>query len=279
MEAGQASRTALGAALYRAAHQVMDHPLVLVDPLARRLVGPGAAQGLRDATDDRVTRSGLRALLVVRSRYAEDCLADAYARGIRQYVLVGAGLDTFAYRNPFPELRVFEVDHPASQADKRRRLADAGITVPASVTYVPVDLETEPLVAALTGAGFRVDEPAVLAMLGVVPYLSLEALTSTLTAVVTLAAGSSLVFDYLSSAGAETADQRAAVAVLRARVARVGEPMSEGLDPAVLQAIAEELGFGSLVDLGRDELNARYLADRTDGLSLRGKAHLAHLTV
>src|SRR6185437_1053437 len=115
----------------------------------------------------------LRAAFAARSRFAEDALRDAVARGVEQYVVLGAGFDTFAYRNPFPSLRVFEVDHPATQARKRQRLAEARIDVPPFATFVPVDFATTSLADGLTNAGFRKDAAAFVSWLGVVPYLEL----------------------------------------------------------------------------------------------------------
>src|SRR4051794_26740116 len=148
MREGKASRTADRVAERRAAHQVRDRPLVLDDPIALRVIDPEVARMLREHPPEReasLVGPYLRAFFVMRSRFAEDALADAVRRGVRQYVVLGAGFDTFAYRNPFPELRVFEVDHPDTQAVKRRRLADAGIEIPSSLTFVSIDFNTTAL--------------------------------------------------------------------------------------------------------------------------------------
>ena len=118
----------------------------------------------------------LRAFFVMRSRFAEDALAAAVSEGVRQYVVLGAGFDTFAYRNPFPELRVFEVDHPDTQAIKRQRLADGGIEIPSSLTFVPIDFTTTKLDDALRAAGFDETKPGFFSWLGVVPYLERPAI-------------------------------------------------------------------------------------------------------
>ena len=139
MKPNTASRTAQRVALRRAAHQLLDDPLVFTDPLALLIIGADERAALAAdprAYDARRWDRSLRAFIAARSRLVEDELADAVAAGVRQYVVLGAGFDTFAYRNPFPELRVFEVDHPDTQAVKRRRLADAGIEIPASLTFV-----------------------------------------------------------------------------------------------------------------------------------------------
>src|SRR5580658_8858725 len=173
------SRTALRVAMRRAAHQLFDSPKVLDDPIAVRIIGTGAleqleAGRLREATG---LARGLRAFMAARSRYAEDALARSVGRGARQYVVLGAGLDTFAYRNPYGEsaLRVFEVDYPATQEWKRQQLEEARIAVPQSVTYVPVDFERQTLREGLQLARFDSTKPTFFSWLGVTMYLSEEA--------------------------------------------------------------------------------------------------------
>ena len=161
MHEGQASTTALLAAMARACHQLMDYPKVFDDPLATKIVGDAAMQEcIRQPAQaqDLVCTTG-RAALVARSRVAEDALCEAVARGVTQYVVLGAGLDTFAYRNPFGEsLQVFEVDHPATQAWKREKLREARIAEPANLSFVPIDLARQDLPDTLRLAGFRSDQ-------------------------------------------------------------------------------------------------------------------------
>lgn len=274
----QASRTALGAALYRAAHQIRDFPPVFADPLALRIVGPEAERSLRSGAGEHATRAGLRAFVAVRSRYAEDCLAEAHGNGVRQYVLLGAGLDTFAYRGGLPGLAVLEVDHPATQAWKRARLAEAGIPVPGSVAYAPVDFEREPLGAALSRAGFDAARPAFLAWLGVTPYLARPSVIETLAFAGGLAGGSEMVFDYSERARGEDPRGREH-RDLAARVAAIGEPFRSAFDPAELAAELRRAGFSEAEDLGAEALDSRYLRGRADGLSLRGRGHLVRARV
>lgn len=155
------SRTALRVALRRAAHQLYDFPLVFEDPLAVSILGDKYAEELRriPMQPERAFAVGLRSFLVARSRYAEENLARAIGAGVRQYVLLGAGLDTFGCRNPYNGLRVFEVDHPATQAWKRELLGCSGIPVPESLTFAPVDFEYQTLAKQLAGAGFDFDAP------------------------------------------------------------------------------------------------------------------------
>ncbi|MGE5190665.1 MAG: class I SAM-dependent methyltransferase [Gemmatimonadota bacterium] len=161
MKEGGPSATALRVAMRRAAHQVLDDPRVFDDPLALRIVGAEDVPEPRPdpAWAERSSPArGLRAFLAARCRYAEDELRVAVGRGTRQYVVLGAGLDTFACRNPYPAdvLRVFEVDHPATQSWKRARLEDAGIAIPGTLTFAPVDLERVTL-----EEGLRAGEPFV----------------------------------------------------------------------------------------------------------------------
>jgi methyltransferase (TIGR00027 family) len=274
-----ASRTALGAAMHRAAHQFLDRPPVFLDPLALRIIGPEAERSLRSGEDGPARRPGLRAFVVVRSRFAEDGLAEAHGRGVGQYVLLGAGLDTSAYRSGRPGLEVFEVDHPATQEWKRRLLAEAGIAIPASVAYAPVDFERQSIAGGLAAAGFDPARPAFVAWLGVTPYLTPEAVLETLRFAAGLSCGSELVFDYVSSALEDGATQRLAHQALTARVAALGEPFRSTFQPEALMADLERLGFAAVEDVGPEALNLRYLAGRTDGLRLVGRGRLMRARV
>src|SRR5580658_4555991 len=161
MQEGKFSRTAHRVAIRRAAHQLLDHPRVLDDPLALRIIGSEAAEELRtNPKEHHAFSRAFRAFMAARSRYAEDELASAVALGVTQYVVLGAGLDTFAYRNPHPGLRVFEVDHPATQTWKREQLQAASIPVPPSLTFVPVDFEQQTLADGLEHSGFNASATA-----------------------------------------------------------------------------------------------------------------------
>ena len=178
MQTGRASRTALRVAIRRAAHQVIDRPTVLDDPIAVRLIGPSYERDMERAMH--YVARDFRLYMSLRSRYAEDRLVQQVAAGVRQYVVLGAGLDTFAYRNPHTGLHVFEVDFPATQEWKHQLLNDAGIEMPANVSYIPLDLEHKSLAESLLEAGFNAAIPAFFGWLGVVPYLTLEAFRATL---------------------------------------------------------------------------------------------------
>jgi len=216
----------------------------------------------------------MRAFLVARSRYAEDNLSRAVKDGIGQYVLLGAGLDTFGYRNPYwdlnPPLRVFEVDHPATQAWKRELLRKGGIPIPEGLTFAPVDFESQSLSAQLQAAGFDFDAPAFFAWLGVVPYLTLNAFRTTLGFVAGRPAGSGVTLDYGQPRDALPFLERLAHDALAARVERAGEPFRLFFTP---ENITPELSaFREIEDLGSAEINARYFSGRRDKLGMKGTA-------
>lgn len=189
MQLGQPSRTARAAAAHRAAHQILERGSIFADPLALPILGEDAEALVREAEGD-PSRRRLRLFIAVRTRFAEDALASAVERGVRQVVVLGAGLDTFAYRNPFGDrLRIFEVDHPATQAWKRQRLADAAIPLPDSLTYAPVDFDRDTLSGGLLAAGFDRTQQTFFTWLGVVPYLAEEAVWATLAFITSLPNG------------------------------------------------------------------------------------------
>ncbi len=266
------SKTALSVALRRAAHQLYDSPVVFNDPIAVTILGPAYSEELlrTPLRPDRPFSIAMRAFLVARSRYAEDNLNRAVEKGVDQYVLLGAGLDTFAYRNPHPRLRVFEVDHPATQQWKRELLQRNRIAVPESIRYTPVDFERQSLSAQLRDAGFSHNAPTFFAWLGVVPYLTLEAFRATLSFISAQSAGSGLTLDYGQPRSVLPLLERLAHDSLASRVEKAGEPFRLFFTPA---EIAAELSrFHSIEDLGAPEINARYFHGRSDQLAMRGSA-------
>ena len=273
MQSSTRSRTALRVALRRAAHQIYDaRPLVLDDPIAVPILGSAYADELRRTPTraDRPYSVALRAFLVARSRYAEDTLAAAAGHGVAQYVLLGAGLDTFAHRNPYPRLRVFEVDHPATQAWKRELLAKSNLPAPDNLIYAPVDFERQSLAEQLRSAGFDARTPTLFAWLGVVPYLTLAAFRAMLGFIAAQPRGSGVVMDYGQPRHALPLREQLAHDSLASRVAQAGEPFQLFFTPP---EIAGELsGFRGIEDLGSREINARYFANRVDSLKLLGSA-------
>ena len=269
MQEGKFSRTAQRVAIRRAAHQLLDQPRVFDDPMALRIIGTDAAAELRSNPKEHHAFSrAFRAFMAARSRYAEDELARAVAQGVRQYVVLGAGLDTFAYRNPYPSLRVFEVDHPATQAWKREQLQAAEIAVPVSMTFVPVDFERQTLEACLAHSGFDFNSPAFFSWLGVTPYLTREACMATLALTAKMPVGSGVVFDFAIDPALLNAGQRQALAALSERVAAAGEPFQLFFTPDELELELRQAGFQRFEQLDYDALNERYFKDRADGLKL-----------
>lgn len=262
--------SALMVALQRAAHQLLEQPLVLDDPLALSIIGTTEAQALRADLDKyrNPMAQGLRSSVVVRSRLAEDEWARAVERGVRQYVILGAGLDTSAYRHPDVPGRIFEVDLPATQAWKQSRLSDAGIEIPTSLSYVPVDFETVSLADGLASAAFDLRQPAYFSWLGVTMYLEEEAVADTLRFIAGCAKGSAVLFEYVMPLVGLPPMMRIAMEQVAAQLAERGEPWKSFFEPEVLAATVAALGFRHSRTWTPDELNRHYLADRTDGLHI-----------
>jgi methyltransferase (TIGR00027 family) len=266
METGRSSKTALGVAIRRAAHQLIDKPPVLDDPIAMRLVGDGYSRLMERAMHP-VGRD-FRGFMAARSRYTEDRLAEAVACGVTQYVLLGAGLDTFAYRNPFRGLRVFEVDFPATQVCKRAMLDEASIALPANLVFVALDFEHQTLAEGLREAGLDFQKPAFFGWLGVVPYLTIDAFRSTLGVVAQMPAGSAVTFDYAVSPETLSPIGRIAFDRLAERVAAAGEPFRLFFTPEDMEAELHRSRFTRLQQVDSEKLNEMYFHNRTDGLRL-----------
>ncbi|MGA7155226.1 MAG: SAM-dependent methyltransferase [Acidobacteriaceae bacterium] len=270
---GRASQTALGVALRRAAHQVYDEtPLVFEDAVAVAVLKGRYEKALADArhTVKEPSSIAMRAWVVARSRFAEDELKAAMAAGVRQYVVLGAGLDTFGLRNPYAELTVFEVDQAGTQEWKRGLVKASGLEEPEGLRYVAVDFETQTLRGRLEESGFDFGVPTLFAMLGVSMYLTAEAFRGTLALVAGLPVGSGIVFDYALPRHALPEEEWEARDELAARVARIGEPFRLFFTPEEMRA--ELVGFGAVEDVDSAELGRRYFEGRGDGLSLRGRS-------
>ncbi|HEY2586111.1 MAG TPA: class I SAM-dependent methyltransferase [Tepidisphaeraceae bacterium] len=284
------SRTALVTCLMRALHTKYDRPALIEDAWADHLLTPedrnelaAAAMGaapaaererlLAAAAGDFVLHAAWRSTgvyggVVIRTRYAEEQVEAAAARGVRQYVILGAGLDSFGMRQPAlaRNMQVFEVDHPASQDLKRSRLSASGAAVPPTLHFVPADLGMEELGAALGRSAFRSDEPAILSWLGVTVYLTREANLATLRSIAEVtAAGSELVFTYVEQRALDSPTPVMEKAL--AGVSAIGEPWLSGFDSATLSEQLRKLGLTCVEDLGGRELHRRYCAGRTDGLT------------
>jgi methyltransferase (TIGR00027 family) len=285
------SMTALTAAAARAAHLVVDGtPPILADTLAEPLLGDRAEEliGYHRAHGAHLVLAGARAQTTGRARYTEDCLAGCVDRGTRQYVILGAGLDSFAYRSELASrLHVFEVDHPATQEDKRRRLAAAGIDPGEGVSFVPVDFERDCLTGQLADAGFDPSAPAMVSWLGVTMYLSRAAIGETLSVVGGLAPGTEVVLDYLVPEELRDADGQAYADLVAPVAAEHGEPWRSFFTPEQMSDLLREHGIEpveqvrqqDLADAGRWPLGgalrpsnlARLARGRVSGGSAPGK--------
>jgi methyltransferase (TIGR00027 family) len=275
MQTGQPSLTALGAARLRAAHQVLDNASILIDPLALRILGDDIEISL-DHARSHISGPRLRWFIAARSRIAEDALNIAVEAGAAQLVVLGAGLDTLAYRTPLAHrLRIFEVDHPATQASKREMLAAAAIIVPESLTYVAVDFERERLPERLEAAGFDAGKRCFVSWLGVVPYLTEPAIFSTLGYIAQLQGGAEVVFDYVNPAGSIAPEGRAAHQALAERVAAMGERIQSYFDTAALVEKMRTAGFRHIRDIGPAELADCFFPDAERSAPSRG-GHVMH---
>jgi methyltransferase (TIGR00027 family) len=271
MKNSQSSLTSLGAASLRVAHQLLDgEPKVLRDAVILKMLDPSILDRIREYAPY-YREPGpmvLRAHVVLRSRYAEDRLAQAYARGIRQYLLLGAGLDTFAWRQPdgMEELTIFEADHPATQTQKRQWLAQAGLAVPDNCRFIPVNFETDPLQDVLQTGGLDLTKPVFISWLGVTVYLSMEAIDTVFRWVVGLPASSEIVFTFSQKGMPEILRPSAAWA------AEADEPWKTFIRPEDLGWKLCKMGYSSLSVLQPEEAKELYFSGRGDGLAppLRG---------
>ena len=278
MEAGRPSRTALGAASHRAAHQVLEGGRIFTDPLALRILGEDADSAIRNAEEDPARRR-MRLFIAVRTRFAEDALAAAIECGVQQLVVLGAGLDTYAYRGTLRErLRIFEVDHPATQAWKQQRLADAAIPVPDNLTFAPVDFERQDLASGLRAAGFDSARQTFFMWLGVVPYLTAEATWSTLGFIGSLPGGGHVVFDYSDPPASFSAEERIVHERRAAHVAEFGEAWVNYFEADELRSKLADLGFPEVEDLGPAEIRSRYFPQTAEDGRVKG-GHIVRASV
>jgi methyltransferase (TIGR00027 family) len=270
MDAGQPSRTALATAAARAAHLVVDRePRIFEDRLAARLLGNEADQLVAAHHEARSAAplGSMRVAMTTRSRYCEDRLLEAARRGVAQYVILGAGLDSFAYRSPLlGRLCVFEVDHPATQAWKRQRLADAAISIPDQVRFVAVDLAVDSLAQRLLDTGFDPSRPAFVSWLGVTQYLTEAAIGATLDVIAGFCPGTQLVIEYLVPTGIRDEAGEALADFFMPRAASVAEPWLTFLAPADVAGLLAARDMAVVDDVGRREQIDPQLWTRSDQL-------------
>jgi methyltransferase (TIGR00027 family) len=265
----------LGAARLRAAHQVLDGASILADPLAVRILGSEIEVAL-DHAEAHPMGPRMRWFIAARARIAEDALSIAVNDGATQLVVLGAGLDTLAYRTPLAgRLRIFEVDHPATQAWKRERLAAAAIAVPEGMRFVAVDFERQTLAEQLQSAGFSATERSFFSWLGVTPYLTEPAIFATLSWLAQLPGGTEVVFDYVNPAVSIAPAGHAAHQGLAERVAALGERIQSYLDTGPLCAKLSAAGFRHVDDIGPAETAARFFPEAERTAPGRG-GHIMH---
>lgn len=259
--------TAVRVALWRALHvQVDSPPYVLKDEVGLRLAAPEDGWRQRPDMDPEGTR-GFRASIVARARFVEDLVTEQVGHDVTQYVILGAGLDTFAQRRPeiASRIQVFEVDQPGTQAWKRRRLIELGFGIPEWLRLVPVDFEAGwSWWEQLKAAGFDASRPAVVASTGVTQYLTKDAITATLRQVARLAPGSTLAMTFLLPLELERSEVDAAEKGARAS----GTPFISFFMPEEMLALAREAGFREARHISSADLNKRYFTGRTDSLWL-----------
>jgi len=280
MEKGQPSGSAIFAAMNRYAHLILDDkPKILEDTFARDFSGMKDENSLISALDD--FKMGLakarnleyatgflqsyRGFTVVRHRYTEDELEKSLQQGISRYVILGAGLDSFAFRKQdiADNLKVYEIDHPATQQWKKNRLQELNIGMPSNLAFVPVDFENQDFIDELNKVGFQSSLPVFFSWLGVTPYLTEIAVFQTLQGVATMAPGSVIVFEYvlpdsILSDNDKLGDQRGSGA----------EPWLSDFEPDILSDRLAQIGFSDIQDFGPEEAYDLYFSGRTDELSV-----------
>jgi methyltransferase (TIGR00027 family) len=258
MRDGRPSQTARTAAAYRAIHQKLEGGAIFKDPFALRILDQETAAAISEIAADDSVRP-MRLFIAARTRFSEDTMADCIACGVRQVVVLGAGLDTFSLRNPYADLgvRAFEVDYPATQVWKRDRIRAAGLAEPPSLIFAPVNFEQESLAGGLTRAGFRLDQPAFFQWLGVVPYLTKNAVSSTLK-FISGVPQAAVVFDYAEPFQNYPVERRASIIATAERAAARGEPWLSFFDPNELRQLLRCKGFNVIEDLGLPEIAERF---------------------
>jgi methyltransferase (TIGR00027 family) len=298
------SKTAIGTAFMRAYHAAHACPPIFDDFLAHNLL----TEEERLASEERhlkalahfeparaiqypdrdqalaywMQNAGAPALVLARARYNEDILEQAVKQGVRQYVILGAGMDTFAWRRPdlLARLKVLEIDHPATQAQKRRRLQEAGLKSPAGLHFLPLDFNEGDLKTTLRSSAYDPQAPTMFSWLGVTYYLLRTAISATWRAISEVApAGSALTFDYLEADAFIPGRVARRVHIMMEIVKRIGEPMLSGFDPAALAGDLASQGLRLQENLTPDDIQDRFFQGRTDGYHACEQAHFAMAVV
>ncbi|MBG9791531.1 hypothetical protein ABD76_02915 [Paenibacillus dendritiformis] len=304
MEASHIKRSALMSAFLRGHHAAHDHPVIFRDEWARKLLSKDELvafeatmeQALEATLPDRAAAMPDRAaavacmvrdyfptsLFLSRAKYAEERLEEAMSRGVKQYVVLGAGMDTFLWRRKelADRLDVFEVDHPATQAFKQERLADLGWRIPQNARFVPADLTRQRLDEALRAAGFDSEAPSFFSWLGVIHYLPRDDAFATLRMIAGICpAGSEIVFDYWDTEAFRP--ERAAVRVgwMLEMLRHAGEPMLTGLAPSAIAGQLREAGLHLREQMSPEAIQERYFLNRPAGYYAYEHAHFVRASV
>lgn len=254
--------------MHRAVHQSLEGGAIFSDPFALQILDDEARAGLAAFASDTSQRS-LRLFIAARSRFSEEAMAVCIARGVRQVVILGAGLDTFSLRNSRTDVTVYEVDYPATQAWKRERLAQANVRLPSSLIFAPIDFERQSLAEGLAAASFRTDWPAYFQWLGVTPYLTRDAIVATLDFVASIK-GAEIAFEYAEPFENYPPAMQANLRAVAERAASLGEPWLSLFDPPEMVALMQARSFAAFEDVTRAELAMRYYGDFGEGLRSSG---------
>jgi methyltransferase (TIGR00027 family) len=272
MEQPRRSRTVEIPAIMRALHQTIDDdPKILTDPIAARLIlGDDDHQWLAPLLDHPFAKQW-RAGFALRARYAEDCLAEGVRDGVKQYIILGAGLDTFAYRQPSwgGSLRIYEVDDPITQQWKGDRLRVADVAIPSNLTFVPIDFESVSIPDALASTGFAFDTKTLCSWMGVIQYLTPHALETTFQFVLSLPRSSEIVFSFILPQDAVSGLEAEGLVIAAQRAAEVGEPWLTRLYPDELGVTLRTMGFSRIIHLTPEDAREHYFGNRHDGLAAR----------
>jgi methyltransferase (TIGR00027 family) len=279
-----ASNTAFGTLFMRGVHQLLDaKPLILDDPVALTLLGEDTCRQIKNSKDHHQTLEAraLRTHVVLRSRFTEDRLAEAAGRGITQYVILGAGFDTFAYRQPAwaKALKIFEVDQPATQAQKRLRLEQAGMAIPPNLSFAGIDFEHESLCDGLLRNGVSLAETSFFSWLGVTMYLKEDAIDAVLQTIAQFPAESEIAFTFSQPPDSLSGLESSFHSSLSKIVTGVGEPFVSFFTPAAIETKLRQTGFKTIAFFSNEEAEERYFRGRPADLHIPRRSAIAYATL
>jgi methyltransferase (TIGR00027 family) len=279
-----ASNTALGTLFMRGVHQLLDaKPLILDDPAALTMLGEDAVRQIKNNRNNHQTLEAraLRTHVVLRSRFAEDRLAEAAGRGITQYVILGAGFDTFAYRQPAwtKALKIFEVDQPATQAQKRLRLEQAGMAIPPNLSFAGIDFEHESLQDGLLRNGVLLTEASFFSWLGVTMYLKEDAIDAVLRTIAQFPPESEIAFTFAQPPDSLSGTESSFHSSLSKVVSGVGEPFVSFFTPSAIETKLRQIGFKTIAFFSAEEAEERYFRQRPTDLYIPRRSAIAYATL